>query len=65
MIGHYRYYGVNGNFKWILGFYKYVKYEYYRILIRRGQRHPIPYDRYLYYWNKVGVTHPKLYVNIW
>lgn len=41
MTGHYKYYGINGNYKDIAKFYKYVKYTYYRILQRRGQKNPI------------------------
>lgn len=63
--GHYRYYGVNGNYKWMLKFYKYIKYEYYNILKRRGQKHPIPYGRYIYYWDKLEIPKPMIYVNIW
>lgn len=49
LTGHYRYYGVNGNYNDLFKFYKYVKYAYYRILRKRGQKQPIPYDRYLFY----------------
>lgn len=65
LVGHYRYYGINGNYKWLLKFYKYIKYTYYRILKKRGQKHPIPYGRYLYYWDAAEMPEPKIYVNIW
>lgn len=65
MIGHYRYYGVNGNYNDLLKFYKYVKYAYYRVLKKRGQKQPIPYDRYLFYWDFIGVPGPRICVNIW
>ena len=65
LIGYYRYYGVNCNNSDLLKFYKYVKYAYYRVLKKRGQRHPIPYSRYLFYWELIGVLEPKICVNIW
>ena len=65
LIGHYRYYGVNGNYNDLLKFYKYVKYAYYRVLKKRGQKQPIPYDRYLFYWYFIGVPGPRICVNIW
>ena len=65
LIGHYRYYGINGNYKWLLKFYKYIKYAYYRILRKRGQKHPIPYERYIYYWRTMEMPAPVICVNIW
>ena len=65
LVGHYRYYGVNGNYYDLLKFYKYVKYVYYRVLKKRGQKHTIPYSRYLFYWELIGVPEPKICVNIW
>ncbi len=65
LIGHYRYYGVNGNYNDLLKFYKYVKNAYYRVLKKRGQKQPIPYDRYLFYWYFIGVPEPRICVNIW
>lgn len=65
LIGHYRYYGVNGNYNDLLKFYKYVKYAYYRVLKKRGQKQPIPYDRYLFYWYFIGVPELRICVNIW
>ena len=65
LIGHYRYYGINGNYNWLLKFYKYIKYAYYRVLRRRGQKHPIKYGEYMFYWNGIEMPKPKIYVNIW
>ena len=64
LIGHYNYYGINGNYRWIALFNKYIKYEYYEVLKKRGQKHPIPYDKYLQYWNKL-IPKPEIKVNIW
>ena len=65
MIGHYNYYGINGNYKSLAKYYKYVKYTYYRILRRRGQKHPIKYKDYLRIWNASNIPLPRICVNIW
>lgn len=65
LVGHYRYYGVNGNYNWLLKLYKYIKHAYYKVLKRRGQKYMIPYDKYLYYWDAIEMPGPKIYVNIW
>lgn len=65
LIGHYNYYGVNGNYDDLLKFYKYVKYAYYSVLRKRGQKHPIPKSRYLFYWDLIGIPKPRICVNIW
>ena len=65
LIGHYRYYGVNGNYKWLRKFYKYIKYAYYKVLKKRGQKHQIKYGEYLFYWNGMEMPEPKIYVDIW
>lgn len=63
--GHYNYYGVNGNFPSLLSFYKYIKYKYFKVLQRRGQKHPIPWNVYVQMWEAMKVPMPKLCGNIW
>ena len=65
LIGHYNYYGVNDNYLDLLKYYKYIKYEYFRVLQRRSQVHPIPYNKYIYYWNVSEIPKPRICVNIW
>lgn len=65
LVGHYNYYGISGNTKEMLNFYRYVKITYFRALQRRGQKHPIPYERYMSYWKEMKMPIPKIYVNIW
>lgn len=65
MLGHYAYYGVSGNYDDLNKFYKYVKYKFYNVLTRRGQKHEIPYKRYLEYWNLGAIPKPMILVNIW
>lgn len=63
--GLYNYYGINGNFKGIMKFYKYYKYEYLKILRHRGQKNPIKYEDYLRIWKYYITERPNLKVNIW
>ena len=63
--GHFNYYGINGNFKNLQKYIKYVKYSYYRILRRRGQKHPIKYIDFLRIWNGWDMPKVKIYKNIW
>lgn len=63
--GHFNYYGINGNYKQLLKFLKYVKYEYYYILRRRGQKHPIKYLDFLNIWKAWDIPKVKIYKNIW
>ena len=65
LTGHYNYYGVNGNYLDLLKYYKYVIYAYYNVIRRREQKHPIPYERFLAYWNCMEMPMPRICVNIW
>ena len=65
VMGHYAYYGINGNFDDLNKYYKYIKYKFYKVLTRRGQKHAIPYKRYLEYWNFAAIPKPIILVNIW
>ncbi len=62
--GHCNYYGVNGNFKSIQKFWKYLKYATYRMLNRRDQKGRFKYDKFLRVWNYY-IVEPHLTVNIW
>lgn len=62
--GHCNYYGVNGNYKAILGFWKYLKYSTYRMLNRRDQKGKFRYSKFLRVWNYY-VKEPHLMVDIW
>jgi group II intron reverse transcriptase/maturase len=62
--GHVNYYGVNGNFAQIIKFWKYVKYEYYKVLNKRHQKRSMKYLDYLRIW-KFYVKEPHLTVDIW
>jgi len=63
--GHYIYYGINGNYKSLMLFYKYIKYTWYKVLRKRGQKRPIKYLDFLRIWKYLEIPEPKIYVNIW
>ncbi len=62
--GHCNYYGVNGNFRAIQSFWKYLKYSTYRVLNRRHQKRSMKYNRFLRIWNYY-VKEPHLTTDIW
>jgi RNA-directed DNA polymerase len=64
LTGHYVYYGISGNYESICKFYKYTKYELYRVLNRRHQKRSMKFTDYLRIWENY-ISKPKLYVNIW
>ena len=65
IIGHYTYYGINGNFSQIMKFYLYMKDEWYRVLRKRGQKNKIKYADYIRIWNYLQIPFPSIYVNVW
>ena len=62
--GHCNYYGVNGNFRAIQNFWKYLKYSTYRMLNRRDQKGKLRYPKFLRIWNYY-VKEPHLTTDIW
>ena len=62
--GHCNYYGVNGNFKSIQKFWKYLKDSTYRMLNRRDQKGRFRYEKFNRVWNYY-IEEPHLKVNIW
>lgn len=65
IVGHYAYYGVSGNFKSLMKFYRYVIGALYKMLTRRSQRSYLNWERFYKLLNKHPILKPKLYVNIW
>ena len=61
--GHCNYYGVSGNFWQVQKFWKYLKYETYRMLNRRDQKGKPRYLKLLRIWN-FYIEEPKLMVDI-
>jgi len=64
LVGHYNYYGVNGNFHMIQNFWRYVKYSCYRMLNRRSQKRSMKYTAFDRIWNHY-VKAPHLTKDIW
>lgn len=65
IIGHYAYYGINGNYSSLVKYYKYMKYTWYYTLRKRGQKNKIKYTDFLRIWNYLEIPTPRIYVNIW
>lgn len=64
LVGMYTYYGINGMFNDLLGLYKYVKYELYRVMCRRSQK-KIKVAKYKLILERIPIAKPKIYVQIW
>lgn len=65
LMGHYRYYGISGNYKGLLKFYRYIKIALYKTLTRRSQRTYLTWRRYRMLIEKHPIAEPEIYVNIW
>lgn len=64
LVGMYAYYGINGMFNDLLGLYKYIKYELYRVMCRRSQK-KINVKKYMLILERIPIAKPKIYVQIW
>lgn len=62
--GHFNYYGVNGNTRWINKFSIYVRFAYFKILNRRDQKGRFRYDKYVELWDSY-VPKPRVCVQLW
>ena len=65
VLGHYAYYGINGNYKALVLYYKYIKYTWYRVLRKRGQKNKIKYLDYLRIWQWIRIPEPRVCIDIW
>jgi len=65
LVGHYRYYGISGNYEGLLKFYRYIRISLYKTLTRRSQRAYLSWKRYRRLLEKHPITEPRIYVNIW
>lgn len=65
LVGHYRYYGVSGNYVGLLKFYRFMVDALYERLIRRSQRAYLSWKRYKSLLEKHPIMEPKIYVDIW
>jgi len=65
IIGHYRYYGISGNYKGIRKFYSFIIRALYSMLSRRSQRRYLNLERFNKKLEKKPIILPRLYVNVW
>lgn len=65
LVGHYRYYGISGNYEELMKFYKFVVDAFYERLTRRSQRAYLSWKRYMSLLENHPIIKPKIYVNIW
>lgn len=65
LTGHYRYYGVSGNYEGLMQFRRYTILTLYKALVRRSQKRRLTWERYLRTLEKLPILKPKIYVNIW
>ena len=63
--GHYRYYGISGNYQGLLNFYRFVVSAFYKALTRRSQRSYLSWKRYQSLLEKHPIAAPKIYVSVW
>ena len=64
LVGHYNYYGINGNYRAVCSFWWYVKGRLMWTLRRRSQRHKLTCVKFQKLWDKY-VTAPYLPIQIW
>lgn len=64
LVGHYNYYGINGNYRAVCSFWRYVKGRLMWTLCRRSQKHRLTWAMFQKLWDKY-VTAPYLPVQIW
>jgi group II intron reverse transcriptase/maturase len=65
LVGHYRYYGISGNYEGLLKFYRYIRIALFKTLTRRSQRAYLTWRRFRMLLEKHPIAEPKIYVNIW
>lgn len=65
LVGHYRYYGISGNYEGLRNFYLYIKDAFYKTLTRRSQRTYLTWERFNTLLVKHPIVKPKIFVNIW
>lgn len=63
LVGHYNYYGVNGNLRGLHKFFRYIKYTLYKALRRRGQKHKINWETFEKIWKLI--PRPRICKDIW
>ena len=65
LVGHYRYYGISGNYEGLMKFYRFIIASFYKTLTRRSQRAYLTWRRYRSLLEKHPIMKPRIYVDIW
>ena len=65
LIGHYNYYGIDGNYEDIHKFYQYVRKRVFKTLKRRTQKNKMKWEQFNRIWNGLEMPEPRLKVSIY
>ena len=65
LVGHYRYYGINGNIKAMNKFRYFCIKRLLRTLQRRGQKHKMNWEKFQRIMKFNPIANPRIYVQIW
>jgi len=65
LVGHYRYYGINGNYKMMNKFRYFCIQRLFRALRRRGQKHKMNWEKFQKIMKFNPIAIPRIYVQIW
>jgi len=65
LVGHYRYYGINGNIVQMNKFRYFCIQRLFRVLQRRGQKHRINWEKFRRIMEFTPIASPKIYAQIW
>lgn len=65
LLGHYRYYGISDNYNRMKSFREYIKYQLFKHLKRRSQRHNMTYDKFNEILEFNPIVCPKIYFRLW
>jgi hypothetical protein len=65
MLGHYNYFGVNGNMPSLNRYQEIVKSQWWRWLRRRGQRAKMSSKRYAQLLQRYPIPEPRICISIW
>ena len=65
LVGHYRYYGINGNSKAMNKFRYFCIKRLLRTLQRRGQKHKMNWEKFQQIVKFNPIANPRIYVQIW
>ena len=64
LVGHYRYYGIRGNYQSIASFYRYVFLQVKRTLKRRSQKDKTNWERFLLLMEYYPIASPRIYAKV-